>query len=205
MPDAKSTRLPRQARSQRTKERILAAATKLFCERGFFQTTTNEIAAEAGLSIGSLYSYFVDREEILEDIAVGFDSNLRKALEEISAEVADCRSDFQLWLRLVIGRSVELRAGSLELYNELISVGRQVPRVAEILEGQRRAEKGIILQYLNANAGELRVGDLDAASFVVYSLIDSVIRSLTEKGEGRIESSSVVSAAAEAISRYLFV
>ena len=42
------TRQPRQTRSQATKEKILESAYKLFCERGYYQTTTNHIADVGG-------------------------------------------------------------------------------------------------------------------------------------------------------------
>ncbi len=60
------TRQPCQTRSQATKEKILESAYKLFSERGYYQTTTNHIADSAGVSIGSLYSYYKDRGEIIQ-------------------------------------------------------------------------------------------------------------------------------------------
>lgn len=59
-----SRRNPVQARSKRTVERILDAAAHVFGERGY-AATTNQIAERAGLSIGSLYQYFPDKDAIL--------------------------------------------------------------------------------------------------------------------------------------------
>jgi TetR/AcrR family transcriptional regulator len=47
-------------------EEILRAATKLFAEKGFAQTTMTEIAAAAGLKQSSLYYYFNRKEQILQ-------------------------------------------------------------------------------------------------------------------------------------------
>lgn len=44
---------PKQARSKQTKEKIVQAAIQLFQERGYEKTTSNEIAAAAGVSVGS--------------------------------------------------------------------------------------------------------------------------------------------------------
>ncbi|HNC47134.1 MAG TPA: TetR/AcrR family transcriptional regulator, partial [Acidobacteriota bacterium] len=49
---------PKQERSRRTREKIIEAALKLFDERGFEKTTSNDIALAAGVSIGSFYVYF---------------------------------------------------------------------------------------------------------------------------------------------------
>ena len=57
-------RSPVQGRSRRTVERILDAAAHVFAERGY-AATTNQVAEQAGLSIGSLYQYFRDKDELL--------------------------------------------------------------------------------------------------------------------------------------------
>src|SRR5215471_14140247 len=56
---------PKQARSRQTKEKIVQAAIKLFQQRGYEKTTSNDIAAEAGVSVGSFYVYFTDKRQLL--------------------------------------------------------------------------------------------------------------------------------------------
>ncbi|OYT71423.1 MAG: hypothetical protein CFK52_07970 [Chloracidobacterium sp. CP2_5A] len=57
--------LPKQERSRRTREKLIQAAAQLFEERGFEKTTSNDIAATAGVSIGSFYTYFSDKRQLL--------------------------------------------------------------------------------------------------------------------------------------------
>lgn len=57
--------LPKQERSRRTREKLIQAAARLFEERGFEKTTSNDIAAAAGVSIGSFYAYFSDKRQLL--------------------------------------------------------------------------------------------------------------------------------------------
>ncbi|MFQ3588939.1 MAG: TetR/AcrR family transcriptional regulator, partial [Chloracidobacterium sp.] len=57
--------LPKQERSRRTREKLILAAAQLFEERGFEKTTSNDIAAVAGVSIGSFYAYFSDKRQVL--------------------------------------------------------------------------------------------------------------------------------------------
>lgn len=45
-------------------DRILAAASSLFTRKGFNGTSTRDIAAEAGVSLGNIYNYFGTKEEI---------------------------------------------------------------------------------------------------------------------------------------------
>jgi AcrR family transcriptional regulator len=48
-----------------TRERVLAAALKLFRRRGFDRTTMRDIAGEAGMAVGAAYYYFASKEAIV--------------------------------------------------------------------------------------------------------------------------------------------
>jgi len=56
---------PRQTRSRDTVQAILQAAAQVFSKLGYAATTTNHIAARAGVSIGSLYEYFPSKDALL--------------------------------------------------------------------------------------------------------------------------------------------
>ncbi|GAA5094363.1 TetR/AcrR family transcriptional regulator [Nocardia iowensis] len=68
MSGADRRRRPQQVRARESRERILTAAAQLFAERGIADTSTNRIAAQAGMSIGSLYRYFADKDNIVEEL-----------------------------------------------------------------------------------------------------------------------------------------
>jgi AcrR family transcriptional regulator len=58
-------RKPSQRRSQVTVDAILDAAARVFEERGFDAGTTNRVAEKAGVSVGSLYEYFPNKDALL--------------------------------------------------------------------------------------------------------------------------------------------
>jgi AcrR family transcriptional regulator len=62
-------RKPRQARSQERVNRILDVAEALFVTQGYSATTTNAIAAQAQVPIGSLYQFFPDKSAIVHALA----------------------------------------------------------------------------------------------------------------------------------------
>jgi len=47
------------------REQIVRAATKLFSEQGYYLTTIQDIAREAGISVGLIYQYFKDKDDVL--------------------------------------------------------------------------------------------------------------------------------------------
>lgn len=64
----KQRKRPKQDRARETRTRILTVSAQLFGSRGIANTSTNRIAAEAGMSIGTLYRYFTDRDEIVKEL-----------------------------------------------------------------------------------------------------------------------------------------
>jgi AcrR family transcriptional regulator len=59
---------PEQVRAELTRDRIVAAAAQVFAEHGYFAGTTNRIAEHAGVSIGSLYQCYPNKDSILIEL-----------------------------------------------------------------------------------------------------------------------------------------
>lgn len=64
----KQRRTPRQARAEATIDVVFDATLQLL-EEGGGRLTTNRIAARAGVSIGTIYQYFRDKDDILAALA----------------------------------------------------------------------------------------------------------------------------------------
>lgn len=67
----------RQARGQQRIQLLLDVSEQLFAEVGFEATTTNAIAARAGMSPGSLYQFFPNKDAIAEALATRYLERLR--------------------------------------------------------------------------------------------------------------------------------
>lgn len=74
-------RVPTQKRGQERVEQILAAAVACFIQDGYAATSTNAIAAYAGISIGSLYQFFPNKEAIFAALAQSYLEKLRALLD----------------------------------------------------------------------------------------------------------------------------
>jgi AcrR family transcriptional regulator len=77
--------LTRKETQERTRERLLAAAAKVFARRGYQGATVGEIASEAGFTIGALYSNFAGKEELFLALA---DRQVAQRANEVRA-IAD--------------------------------------------------------------------------------------------------------------------
>lgn len=58
----------RQVRAVETRKKILNAAKVLIAEKGFENTSIDDIVKEAGVSIGSFYTYFKKKEDVVEEL-----------------------------------------------------------------------------------------------------------------------------------------
>jgi AcrR family transcriptional regulator len=56
---------PTQERSKQTVSSILEACARIIAREGYFAVTTDKIAVEAGVSIGSLYQFFGNKESVV--------------------------------------------------------------------------------------------------------------------------------------------
>ncbi len=72
-------------KSEETRGRILAAALKVFRERGFDAATMREIAAEAGVAVGAAYYYFDAKDALVMAFYEQAQEEMAPALEEILA------------------------------------------------------------------------------------------------------------------------
>ena len=112
---------PTQGRSQFTVEQIVEAATQVFAERGYAGATTNHIAERAGVSIGSLYQYFPNKEAILVTLAKRHVEIAGKMLMGLVAGLNLPETDLPELLRLFIRETLELHTGNPRLNYVILS------------------------------------------------------------------------------------
>lgn len=77
----------RQARGLQRMAEILDAAELVIAEVGYPDLTTNQVAARAGLSPGSLYQFFRNKDEILDGLVSRYTDDRREFWEERLAAV----------------------------------------------------------------------------------------------------------------------
>jgi len=82
----KRVRIPRQKRSIERKKKIKRAALELFAQKGINGTSSNEIAREAEVSIGTFYSYFENKRTLFLEI-------LEEHLKSFVTDVYSLRTD----------------------------------------------------------------------------------------------------------------
>ncbi len=81
------------------REQIVEAATRVFAEKGFSRATTREVAREAGVSEGTIYNYFEDKDALLMAILEGLNETERRAEDFEEGMATDFRGFLEEYLR----------------------------------------------------------------------------------------------------------
>jgi AcrR family transcriptional regulator len=89
-----SPKLPAEER----KMQLLMSAQKLFTKKGFKETTTNEIAADAKLTKGALYFHFKNKEDILFELIKHVTGHMSKVVVEKSDKLKSPKDYMKLFL-----------------------------------------------------------------------------------------------------------
>lgn len=114
-------REPKQKRSIEKKQSIIKASYELFSDKGYYQTNTAEIAREAGVSTGIVYSYFHDKKDILLEVVRFYISSLSKQLQPLlSAPIY--KNDLPEMIEEFIDRSVASHTMNAEAHNEFFAL-----------------------------------------------------------------------------------
>ncbi|MBX7144145.1 MAG: TetR/AcrR family transcriptional regulator [Oligoflexia bacterium] len=71
------------------RQRILAAALKLFVEQGYFNTNVPDLSRESKCSVGSIYHNFKNKEEVASALYQEGISSFRRALQESVGATTD--------------------------------------------------------------------------------------------------------------------
>ena len=115
---AKPRKRPLQEHSRETVRVILEAAARIFEERGVAAATTDAIAERAGVSVGSLYQYFPNKESLLATLAACHVLDARVAIEPALAGL-DAATPFDVALRRFVHAMVALHTTRPRLHRAL--------------------------------------------------------------------------------------
>ena len=199
-----SIRVPKQKRSIETRNRILDAAKHLFATKGFHGTNSKDIAAEAGVSIGSFYSYFKNKKTLFIEVFREFESNrilqiLTSQAPAPDVEHANKREVVQNIIQSIAAAHDE----STSFHREVLAMHYADPEVEADYNQMQASFFKHFSDYLNQIKHKLRVEDIEAASVVVCMAVESIIHAL-KAFETHLPEDRVVSALSEMVYRYLF-
>jgi len=168
---------PQQGRSRATVDVILAAATRVLCKHGYDGATTNRIAELAGVSVGSLYQYFPNKEAIVGALIERHDAAMWQVFADGTA--AGATRPFAEVATMVIDALFAAHLVEPELHRVLHETVPRVGKLAKLRETNARA-RALIEALLRARQAELDVVDVAAGAFVVVESVEALSHQAVE-------------------------
>ena len=166
-----------QRRSEDRPREICGAALELFAERGFAGTRVDDIAARAGVSKGTLYLYFKDKEEIFGAVVRNTVApNIAMIRETVAASDMPFRLIVQSLLERFVDMAERLPIGAVAKI--VIGESRNFPELAKVYHDLVVSEAIAIVSGLIGKAqakGEVRPGD---ARLYAMTLIGPMLMAL---------------------------
>jgi AcrR family transcriptional regulator len=172
-------RTPRQERSRHTVECVLVAAAHVFAERGYANTTTNHIAARAGVSIGSLYQYFPSKDALLMTLA---ERHVERAFATVMEHVRAKRgAPAREFLRALVDALVEAHQIEPRLHRVIFEEARLDEEFRRHLDELDERAVAVARELIGERIAEISVRNPDMASFIVVQVLEGVTHAVATR------------------------
>ena len=162
---------PQQARSVATVEAILVATARVLTRDGYDHASTNKVAEEAGVSVGSLYQYFPSKEAL---VAAVIDRHTQEVSQVTrNAVVKAAAGPIEVAAREFVSVAIDAHRVNPKLHGVL---AEQIPHVGRLenIEANVREGYALVRGYLEAHRDEIDVADLDLAAFVLVTVVEAL-------------------------------
>jgi len=190
-----------QQRSRATRERLLAAAEKVFAEKGYDGAKLSDIAEEACVSVGAVYFRFKDKDALFQAIAETFTEDARTRIggyivEARQKPVEDVLRDFVMC-------TAESFGAHRGLFRAIIERGLDHPGVMTVMFALRDEIARALEDVLRAHGGDTaEIGDsVRTATQMIYGFL--LLGILNPRAPTRKNTKAAVTGLADAVVAYL--
>jgi AcrR family transcriptional regulator len=168
---------PRQSRSANTVNVILDATARILVERGYAATSTNAVAERAGVSVGSLYQYFSNKDALIAALHTRHIEQMYAVMERALTRAMSVSLDDGL-AGLIEG-AVEAHRIDADLHGVL----EQQLAGLDVVNGHDKFDQALedrVVMLLARHRDEITVPDLRLAAFMLihssHALIHTVVK-----------------------------
>ena len=166
------------------------AASKLFDEKGYLETSLKDISAEAKLSKGGIYHYFASKHEILYFVLDNYMDQLLEGLEEELKEIPDD----SLKIRYIMFRHLKLYNTKVPEAKALLIDARNLPsKYFRNIAAKEKKYAHILTDVLSHMFdGNVPKDKLKAISFTVFGMCNAIMYWYDSEGPITLEDLSQI-------------
>jgi len=168
----KPKKLPKQARSRASFDAVIEAAAQLLNGGTYEALTTNHIAERAGVSIGTLYEFFPNKETIIAELA---GRRMRALLQAMHKAVPETQG-MPPWdgVTHIFEHAIAALVAEREVYHALLRQIPFVPRLAEVRAA--RAAMTDFAQFIRIRAaGTLNLPEPETDAWLISQMLSNTL------------------------------
>ncbi len=168
---------PSPQRSRATVESIVDATARVLVREGYDALSTNKVAREAGVSVGSLYQYFPGKEALVAAVMERHSSRMQENIAERMRSARPAATPEEVATELIRAMLGALQAEP-RLHRVLVE---QVPRIGalrrlhELFSNYER----LVEAWLEEHRELIEVKDAKMASFVLVAAVEGLVNRAT--------------------------
>jgi len=161
-----------QPRSRAMVETLLDATARVLTRDGYDRASTNRIAATAGVSVGSLYQYFPNKEALVAALVARHNREMLGLVGDALKEVASL--GLERAMRELVRATVDAHLVDSALHRVFAD---EVPRMGQLadVEALQRETFLMVRTYLEERRHEIAVADLDTATSICVTTVEALI------------------------------
>ncbi|MES3709402.1 TetR family transcriptional regulator [Pseudomonas putida] len=177
-----------RAAMEETRARLLETARKVFSERGYADTSMDDLTAQAGLTRGALYHHFGDKKGLLAAVVEQLDAEMDERLRAITDTAEDGWEGFRQRCHAFLEMALEPQIQRIVLRDARAALGGGSPEAQQqCVESMRKLIHELIVQ------GVIVEADAQALASLLYGSLAEAAAWIAEAEEGaaRLAQASV--------------
>jgi AcrR family transcriptional regulator len=172
---------PRQRRSAETVDAIVEAGARVFAEGGYGRASTNRIAQAAGVSIGSLYEYFPNKDAILVAVAERHLGRMMSDVEDLLLEAQGEQEELESLLARFVVAMLDIHERDPNLHHVVSSEAPHPPELHACVLQMEETLARLIDRLVRATEGVL-LDDTDTAAHFVVQTTEALTHRFAHQG-----------------------
>ena len=199
-PAAQPRKIPTQARSKRLVASILEATARVLRTEGARAASTNHVAKVAGVSVGSLYQYFPNKDSLILALAHEHSRDQIARLAVLLQEAPLAADPAELARRYVAASiAVHKEDPALHLALTTAMVTQGLGRAL----ADHRAARELVQSYLEAHTHQLDVPHPRHAAWILVTTVDMLIHTALFEDPALLDDPSLEEEIVRLVVRYV--
>lgn len=148
------------------RDQIIDGARRVFIDKGFEAASMNDITREAGVSKGTIYVYFANKEELFEALIEEERSTIFKNMYDVLDQVGDLRATLVKFGKVLSAKITSAKV--IQAQRTVVGAADRIPELGTRFyeRGPKRGHDKVVI-FLNAAIarGLLNIPDVDLAAY----------------------------------------